>query len=61
MAKTEPAQRLSGHVSLRVDLPLEVAQWFEQRANRLYKSRGRYIRDLLISHFNRDREPPPSA
>lgn len=37
----------------RVYLPQDVAEWLDERASDVYKSRATYIRDLLIELYRK--------
>jgi len=45
-------------VSISASLPLEVRQWVDRKAAQAYKSRGGWVRDLLVQMMRRETEKP---
>jgi hypothetical protein len=42
-----------GPTPVHLALPTEVAEWFTEQARRRFKSRGGYIRDLLVGMYTK--------
>jgi hypothetical protein len=56
-AASAPARALNGTTVVRVVayVPLEVVQWADKKALAVYKSRSRFVSDLLIRLYRSDK------